>query len=127
VLDDAVLVRAGEMRKGDVLRSAETSFERCGSYELSLWSFPGMSAHEVAREVGVVREETGLRLMPHPKMRHAAARDLRALGYEVESGGGPRGHVRLKLGAAPDDGMCATLDDAFAAPEDNPIALRSTQ
>jgi hypothetical protein len=92
-----------------------------------MWSFPGMQAHEIAQEVGVVRAETGLQLMPHPKMRHAIVGDLRSLGCVVEPGGGPRGHVRLKFKQAPDEHAWPAFDAAFSHPVDNPITLRTSR
>lgn len=117
------MVRAGEMRLGAFMRSAEVCLENEGFYGISFFSFPGMDADEIAREVGIVREETPLRLMPNPSMRQATAGAVRALGYPLDPDNSPRGHVALRFDGPPTDADWEALDDVFQPPEDNPIAL----
>ncbi len=121
--DVDVIVRAGEMRVGDFRKSVEVCREREGFYGLSFFSFPGMDVREIAMEVGVVCEETGLRLMPNPSMRQSTAGAVRALGYPLEADNNPRGHVTLRFAHAPTDDDWHALDGVFRPPEDNPIAL----
>jgi hypothetical protein len=121
--DEDVIVRAGELRVGDFRKSVEVCRERGGFYGLSFFSFPGMDAREIAMEVGVVREETGFRLMPNPSMRQSTVGAVRALGYSLDADNCPRGHVTLRFAEAPTDDDWEALDGVFRPPEDNPIAL----
>jgi hypothetical protein len=121
--DEDVVVRAGEMGLGNFMKAVETCFEQHGFYGLSLFSFPDMSAQQIAEEVGVVRQETGLRLMPHPSMRQARAGDVRALGHALVKDDRPRGHVTLRLAQRPTDDEWSALDAVFLPPEENPVAL----
>jgi hypothetical protein len=104
-------------------KSTTTCFRNNGFYGLSFFSFPGMSADEIALEVGVVREETGLRLMPNPSMRHANVRGVGDLGYQLEPDNGPRGHVTLRFDGEPTENDWMALDGVFSAPEPNPATL----
>jgi hypothetical protein len=126
LLDEHIVVRGGEMRQRDLERSVEVHFERHGVWALSLWSFPDMDAQQIASEVGVVARELGIRLLPNPMLRWTTAGDLRALGYSLEPGGGPRGHVTLTFSGAPSEEDWRNLEQAFSRPERNPIAKAST-
>jgi hypothetical protein len=121
--DADLLVRAGEMSLDAFRKSTGTCFRNNGFYGLSFFSFPEMSAHEIALEVGEVREETGLRLMPHPTMRHATVRAVRGLGYPLEPDNRPRGHVTLRFEGESTEVDWIALDGVFSAPEANPAAL----
>lgn len=127
LLDDHVVVRGGEMRQRDLERSAEVHFERHGVWALSLWSFPGMDARSIAIEVGVVADQLAIRLLPNPMLRWTTAGALRAYGYSLAPGGGPRGHVTLTFDRAPTDEDWANLEQAFLPPERNPIAKASAR
>jgi hypothetical protein len=118
-----ILVRAGEFKLADFWRSVKTSLQKRQFYGLSFFSFPNMDAQEIALEVGVVREETGLRLIPNPKMRQATVRAVEALGYSLEADNSPRGHVTLRFAERPTDEDWKALEAAFLPPETNPIRL----
>lgn len=122
LLDEHVVVRGGEMRQADLERSVEVHFELHGVWALSLWSFPNRDAQQIAVEVGAVAEELGIRLLPNPRLRWALAGDIRVLGYRLEPGGGPPGHITLTFSGRPDASDWSNLEQAFAAPERNPIA-----
>lgn len=117
------------MRRRDLERSVEVHFELHGVHALSLWSFPErpeMNAQQVAMEVGIVAGELGITLLPNSMLRWSTAGELRTLGYSVESGGGPRGHVTLRFEGVPTDDDWANLEQAFSPPERNPIARTRT-
>jgi len=112
------------MSFGDLTVSASTCFGRRGFYGLSLWSYPGMTATEIAEEVGRVAAERGIVLLPNLQMRQSTAGALREAGYEITPGGGLRGHVTLVLDELPVDTCWAGLTNLFQAEEPNPIGRR---
>jgi hypothetical protein len=121
--DDALVIRGGEMRRRTLMLSA-TGYEadHPGEYALSFWSWPGMTADEIALRVG-------RRVLPHPRFRKCAVGKIR--GLEVSDGRpldlartGPRdGHYTLLLPAPPTDDDLDALGRLFDPSQPNPAAL----
>jgi hypothetical protein len=83
-------------------------------YGLSLWSWPGCDANEIARRAA------GRRL-PHPVIRAATAGELCDAGWTLHRSGG-QGHVTLWRSERPTEADWQELDKIFGVPEPNPSA-----
>jgi hypothetical protein len=122
--DDAVVIRGGEMKRKTLMLSA-TKYEATypGEYGLTFWSWPGMTADEIALRVG------GDRLM-HPSLRKCTAGLIRSL--QVSDGrpldlvrtGQQEGHYTLLLPCPPTDDDLDRLSQLFDPPQPNPAAPR---
>lgn len=112
--DDAVVVRGGLMLAADLELSAQSHFDLEGSYALSVFSAPGLSADEIAGRVP----------LRHSKIRQSTVGRIRSAGYEVVSSAGPPGHADLLLPHRPSDRDWHALDIAFDPPRANPATMR---
>jgi hypothetical protein len=116
-----VAVRGGTMPRERLIESAETEFERTlkeagtGAHGLSVSTFVGLSAREIALRVGTDA-------LPHSKFRASTVGVLRDYGFEVV----PTpifgaGHATLRLPTPPADADFDKLDAAFSTAECNPV------
>lgn len=102
------------MKQADLERSADVYHAKCGDgYGLSLWSWSGCDAQEVARRAGS--------RLPHPVVRAATAGDLADAGWILRQAG-HEGHVTLWRSERPTETDWRQLDLIFRAPEPNPSA-----
>jgi hypothetical protein len=75
--DDALVVRGGPREAlGPVNHAAKRCRKKYGYPALSGWSIDGLSAEQIARQVGTKR-------LPHDEIRAVPAGKLRGAGYEV--------------------------------------------
>ncbi len=93
---------------------AKRSLGTFGYPALSGWCIEGMTAQEIAREVGTGR-------LPHDAMRGVPAGELREGGYEV-IWKGRQHHVQIKLDALPTEKDVERLNTIYPGPECNPVA-----
>jgi hypothetical protein len=82
-------------------------------YGLSLWSWPGCNAQEVASRAGS--------RLPHPVVRAATAGELGDAGWNLHRTGS-EGHVTLWRSERPTEADWQELDRIFSVPEPNPSA-----
>ena len=111
---DDVVIRGGLMAVATMARSARTAKLRHGRPSLSVWSFPGMDAQDVARA-------SNPEALAHSSIRWTKVGLLRESGYELVQSG-QAGHYSLILPDPPTDADWATLDALFSPPENNPVA-----
>jgi hypothetical protein len=120
---DAVVIRGGLMKRGDLIASAE-KYEALnpGVYGITVWSWPGLTAEQIAERVGTAR-------LPHPDLRKSTVE--RICGSSTSEGQrfeltktGPDGHYTLILPSPPTPDDWEALDEAFDAPQPNPVARR---
>lgn len=121
LLDDAVVVRGGQMRAKDLMTSAETyEAEHPGEYGLSFWSWPGLTAEEIAQRVGTKR-------LPHPVLRKCTVGKIQSMipsdqrPLTLVKTFGP-GHYTLFLPSPPTDDDYKDLSELFDPPQQNPVA-----
>lgn len=111
------------MRRGDLIASAE-KYEALnpGVYGITVWSWPGETAEQIARRVGTER-------LPHPDMRLSTVERIcepslsEGLRFELIKTG-PDGHYTLVLPSPPTDDDWNALELAFEEPQANPVARR---
>jgi hypothetical protein len=105
--DDALIVRGGEAKYAEQLRSqAEANLRDYGSRSLSVFTYPGLDLE------GIVREARSYgRYLPHGQMSIASAGSLRGLGLGLEYTPPPPGRYSLMI---PDD----ATDELYRAPVD---------
>lgn len=105
--DDALIVRGGEAKSPEQLRSqAEANLRDHGSRSLSVFTYPDLDFE------GIVREARSYgRYLPHGHMSTATAVTLRALGLDLEYTPPPPGHYSLMI---PDD----ATDELYQALKD---------
>jgi hypothetical protein len=102
------------MKLADLKGAAETYHAQHGDgYGLSLWSWPGCDAQEVARRAGSY--------LPHPVVRAATVGELSAAGWTLHETG-REGHVTLWRSERPTEADWTQLGTIFGAPEPNPSA-----
>jgi hypothetical protein len=124
--DDAVVIRGGMMQRKDMAASARRYAQICGgTYGITVWSWPGLTAGEIALRV----KEThagGLNPVAHGRMRQSTAGKIRTVGPDGRSFGlvktGAEGHYTLTFPSEPTDADWGRLDAMFSAAEDNPAA-----
>ena len=121
--EDAVVIRGGEMRIGDLRLSAETYEARFpGTYGLTFWSWAGLTSDQIARRVG----------FPHPVLRKSTAGRI---GQVIGSDGRPLalvktfgpGHYTLLLPPPLVDDDLEHLREVFDPPQPNPAAQRQSE
>jgi hypothetical protein len=117
--DDAIVIRGGLMKRDSLRISAEAhEAENPGAYALSFWSWPGLTAEEIARRVGPEN-------LPHKMLRKYSAGQLRNMAM---SDGRPLelvptdedGHYDVILPPPPTDDDLDLFDHEFDPPEPNP-------
>jgi hypothetical protein len=96
---DAVLVRGGLSTPLSLAKTAAACQARTGAYGLTFWSWPGMSAEEIAMRVRTETLARGLNLLPHMRMRSVSAAELLkpSDAFSLAKTGEP-GHYTLHLG-----------------------------
>lgn len=124
--DDAVVVRGGVMRREDMIASAKRYAAKThGVYGLTVWSWPGMTAGEIAVRVKQAHP-AGLNPVAHGQLRHSTAGKIREPGANGESFNlaktGHDGHYTLTFQAEPTDADWERLDSMFGPAEPNPAA-----
>lgn len=124
---EAVVIRAG-VAKFDALKSrgdlAMRDNEWHGRSVFSVWSFPGLTAEEIAVEVARFRTEEDL-LLPHGKLQPTTLGKLLDCGFEYAVRGDFPGHLVLILPDPPADTDYAKLLGALADPTPNPVVIRN--
>ena len=113
--DDSVVVRGGLMLPADLALGAQSHFDSERFYALSVYSIPGMTAHEIAAGVP----------LRHSKIRASTVGRVRSAGYDIVSSPGPPGHADLVLPTPPTDHDWSTLDRVFDPPQLNPATMPS--
>lgn len=113
--DDAIVVRGGLMGTVSLESNAYGSFEECGMWALSVWSYPDMTADEVVEEAHRVDGEA----LPNGKIRSARAGTLREHGYELVATN-QRGHYSLVVPPTPGSAVWEDLREVFDDPMPNP-------
>jgi hypothetical protein len=109
------------MRVGDLMASARKYEARYpGEYGLSFWSWPDMTADQIAVRVGG-------ELLPHPELRKCTAERIRNLRVSdgrpldlIETG--RPGHYTVRLPSPLDRRDLEQLSELFDAPQPNPAA-----
>ena len=94
------------------MSAVETYRQQFGRYGLSLWTWPGATADEIATRPGGP---------PHPLMRTSTVRTVREAGFNLEHTGRP-GHVTLYLPDSLTEEDWQRLEQAFGPPVPNPGA-----
>jgi hypothetical protein len=124
--DDSVVVRGGMMHRKDLIASARRYADRFdGVWGLTFWSWPGLSAGEIALRIKEAHPE-GLNPIGHGQMRESTAGKIRAAAedgraFQLEKTGG-EGHYTLTFPSEPTDADWNRLDIMFGPPEPNPAA-----
>lgn len=124
LIDDAVVIRGGEMKRMTLMLSAR-KYEagHPGEYGLTFWSWPEMTAEQIALRVG------GDVLM-HAQLRKCTAGRIRSLRVsdgrplDLVRTGGRDGHYTLVLPPPPTDDDLDRLGQLFDAPQPNPAYRR---
>jgi hypothetical protein len=112
------------MRGSDLRVSAEKYEAKYpGRYALSFWSRPGLTAAQIAQQVGSNK-------LPHPKLRKSTATRIRGLvmsdgGQPVLVQTGDPDHYTLPLPTPLNDDDLDLIASAFDPPEPNPVAMPS--
>src|SRR5439155_1606011 len=109
------VVRGRVMAYPDVVGSAEVHHAKTGRFASSAFSTPGLTSTEIALAAGS-------EWLPHSKIRKSTVGTLRFEGFDVRRTPPPEGHVDIDLPHAVTEAVYATLDEAFDAPEANPVA-----
>ncbi len=123
--DDAIVIRGGLMSRKDLIASVRKCFALKGVYGLTVWSFAGLTAQDIALQVKNLHVE-GLNPLGHGQLRQSTARTIREPG----SGGrtlvlkktGREGHYTLTFQSEPTDADWDRLENMFGLPEPNPAA-----
>lgn len=99
LLPVAIVIRGGMSKTEDLARSALTCFKRQGYWGLTFWSWPDMTAEEIAMRVKMDADRTGRdNPLPHPVMRASYTTFVSDIGEGVElRQTGPDGHQSLIL------------------------------
>lgn len=120
----------------DLARSALTCFKRLGYWGLTFWSWPDLTAEEIAMRVKEEAELTGRdNPLPHPAMRTTYTTFVADIGEGVElRPTGPEGHQSLILPLDPPqpdwtaslvhrtlNEWWAAIDRALSGPVTNPV------
>jgi len=114
------------MRRKDLVASARRYADRSnGVYGLTVWSWPGLSAGQIAMRV----KEThlaGLNPIGHGQMRQSTAGKIREPGpggrtFQLMKTGSD-GHYTLTFPSEPTEADWERLEAMFGPPEPNPAA-----
>lgn len=123
--EDAIVIRGGQMRVRDMQASADVyEADLPGQYGLTFWSWPGLTADQIARRVGTSR-------LPHPVFRKCPVSRIHNLipsdgrPLSLEKTYGP-GHYTLFLPSPPTEEDFQRLSAIFDPPEPNPVAKNRT-
>jgi hypothetical protein len=118
--DDAVVIRGGEMKRNTLMLSAR-KYEAIhpGEHGLTFWSWPDMTAEEIALRVG-------RRVLMHAQLRKCTVGRIR--GMAVSDGrpldlvrtGQQDGHYTLILPSPPTNEDLDRLGQLFDPPQPNP-------
>ena len=100
------------MRRSDLVAAATLYHREYDRYGLSLSTWPGSTAEEIAMRPGGP---------PHSMMRASTVRRLRQAGFDLEPTGRP-GHVTLYLPDPPTEEDWERLEQAFGPAVPNPAA-----
>lgn len=74
---NAVVVRSGELKLSDFLKSLERHYFKYTEYALSVFCIPGLDAHQIAHAVGTDS-------LPHGKFMETRVETICAAGYEIK-------------------------------------------
>lgn len=89
---NAVVVRSGELKLSDFLKSLERHYFKYTEYALSVFCIPGLDAHQIAHAVGTDS-------LPHGKFMETRVETICAAGYEIKPSPAwheqPEGHCDL--------------------------------
>jgi hypothetical protein len=114
--DDAVVVRGGVMEPRVLQVNAQTHYDDCGEFALSVASLRDASIEDITR----------VALLPNNQIRVSTVGRIRSCGYEVVPSEPPPAHADLKLPNPPTDDDWETLrsifDDAIPNPHPRPKA-----
>jgi hypothetical protein len=108
--DDALVVRGGVMEPRVMQVGAETHYEDCGEFAISVASLPDASIEDITR----------MALLANNQIRVSTVGRIRACGYEVVPSEPPPAHADLKLPNPPTDDDWETLRSIFDDPIPNP-------
>lgn len=118
--DEAIVIRGGVMKVGDLRVSAEKYEARYpGHYALSFWSWVGLTTAEIAQKVGDK--------LPHPVLRESTALRIRSQILSDKNPAtlvktGDPGHYTLPLPSPLNDDDLALIGQTFDPPKPNPVA-----
>lgn len=124
--DEAVVIRGGLMARDGLIASARRYADQNeGIYGITLWSWPGLTAGEIAQRVKEDHAQ-GRNPVGHGQLRWSTAGVIR----EAMSAGrafilkktGQDGHYTLTFPSEPSDGDWDRLEKMFGPPEPNPAA-----
>lgn len=123
--DDAIVIRGGMMLKQDMAASARRYAALKGVYGITVWSWPQLSAGEIALRVKETHPP-GRNPVAHGRLRQSTAGKIREAGSDgrslrlVKTGAG--GHYTLTFPGEPTDADWGRVEGMFSPAEDNPAA-----
>jgi hypothetical protein len=124
--DNAVVIRGGVMRRGDLIASVRKYAVMTGGvYGLTAWSWPDMDAAEIALRVKATHP-LGRNPVAHGSMRVSTAGTIRTPGTDgkifrlVKTGA--EGHYTLTFPAEPTDADWERVENMFGPAQPNPAA-----
>jgi hypothetical protein len=129
--DDAVVVRGGEMGLEKLIETAAACERKLGYPGFSVYSWPGMTAHEIALKVKEIRDRTGVPLLRNAGLRQSTAGRIRDAGAPERHPFGlvktfGEGHYTLSLPSPTTSENWELLrDHVFDPVEFNPVGGRA--
>ena len=115
------------MKRRDLVPSARRyADQNNGVYGLTVWSWPGMTAGEIALRVKAMHP-AGLNPVAHGQLRWSTAGEVRkpdseGHAYDLIRTGRQEGHYTLTFPSPPTESDWDRLDAMFRKPEPNPAA-----
>lgn len=116
---DAVVIRSGEMKLGDFLKTLERHYVKYAEYALSVFCVPGLDAYQTAYAVGTSA-------LPHGKFMETTVETIAAAGYDIKPSPTwrkePEGHCDLFC--EPSEEEWLRVRSLFGEPMINPVRRR---